>query len=419
MAYTEAADIDLTRLDAGQGLPHLPGDILQLTAHPRTLINPANLPVDPSTCKPVYPDQYLKVNTVFTVAHAAGLLTAYSDKHPAYEILGGPGGMAIDDLFTPEINSQAIGYPAGEDWTSDNAATMQYDNYKVEAVLNELDGFDHSHTNHVGTPAILGMNFQTVSTAEKLPVSDGLTGGYLSGGTQPGPLLVRALKFINSEVQAMVNHIAGDGLASSTTIILTAKHGQSPTDPSTLTRIPDSAIISGLDKAWAATHPSAPPLVAFSTDDDVMQLWLSDRSVAAESFAQHYLLTHSALGNTITGSPRTLPSSGLAAVYVGATSAAFYGVPANDSRHPDVLGIVQHGVVYTGGQAKIAEHGGADPQDRGVLLVVSGAGAPQGVVDNATVETTQIAPTILHLLGLPVTSLQAVQIEHTAVLPGI
>ena len=48
----------------------------------------------------------------------------------------------MDDYFTPEINSQAIGYPAGEDWKSDNAATMQYDSYKVHPVLNEIDGYN-------------------------------------------------------------------------------------------------------------------------------------------------------------------------------------------------------------------------------------------------------------------------------------
>jgi hypothetical protein len=35
------------------------------------------------------------------------------------------------------------------------------------------------------------------------------------------------------------------------------------------------------------------------------------------------------------------------------------------------------------------------------------------------VETTQIAPTIPHLLGLNPDSLQAVRIEHTAVLPEL
>jgi len=37
----------------------------------------------------------------------------------------------------------------------------------------------------------------------------------------------------------------------------------------------------------------------------------------------------------------------------------------------------------------------------------------------APVETTQIAPTILALLGLNPGALQAVRIEHTRVLPGL
>ena len=47
------------------------------------------------------------MNTVFDVAGRAGLRTAWSDKHPAYEILNGPRGTGIQDLFTPEINSVA------------------------------------------------------------------------------------------------------------------------------------------------------------------------------------------------------------------------------------------------------------------------------------------------------------------------
>jgi hypothetical protein len=39
------------------------------------------------------------------------------------------------------------------------------------------------------------------------------------------------------------------------------------------------------------------------------------------------------------------------------------------------------------------------------------------MVAEAPVETTQIAPTILQLLGLDPNALQAVQIEHTAPLP--
>jgi hypothetical protein len=419
VAYHEADDIDQTRLDAGQGLTGLPGSILRMTGNPRRVINPANLPVNAKTCKPIYPNSYLKVNTIFNVATDHGLRTAWSDKHPAYLVLSGPRGNGVRDYFTPEINSDALGFPAGNDWTTDNAATMQYDSYKVQAVLNWIDGLDHSGMRHTGVPAIFGMNFQTVSTAQKLPTSDGLTGGYLPGGTTPGPLLVRALNYINTKIGLMVSEIAKRGLAGSTAVILSAKHGQSPTDPGDLARVDDGPIIDGINAAWAAVHPGAGNLVSFATDDDGMLLWLSDRSQAAANFAKHYLLTHSAAGNDINANPVTVSSSGLKAVYAGRQSAAFFGVPNGDPRHPDILGIAQHGVVYTGHMSKIAEHGGDDPQDRNVPILMVLPRQGHGSTIGTPVETTQIAPTILALLGLDPNQLQAVQAEHTQVLPGI
>ncbi len=109
VVFDESIDADPIALDAGQGLSGLPGSILSMTGSPQTLINPAALPVDPKTCKPVYPWQYLKVNTIFNVIREAGGRTAWSDKHPAYTILNGPGGNGIQDLFAPEINSDALG----------------------------------------------------------------------------------------------------------------------------------------------------------------------------------------------------------------------------------------------------------------------------------------------------------------------
>jgi Type I phosphodiesterase / nucleotide pyrophosphatase len=418
-AYTEAADLNQASLDAGQGLSGLPATILQMTSNPLDVINPAALPVDPGSCEPIYPSQYLKVNTIFEVARAHGLRTAWSDKHPAYQILSGPSGTGIQDYFTPEINSQAAGYPAGEDWTKDNAATMQYDSYKVHAVLNEIDGLDHSGARHAGVPAIFGMNFQTVSTAQKLPTSDGLTGGYLPGGAVPGPLLSRALDYINTEIGAMASEIRARGLAGSTAIVISAKHGQSPTDPRDLVRVPDGPIIDAINAAWRAGHPGAADLVVFATDDDGMLLWLSDRSQAAADFVKGYLLAHSASGNDISGNPVTVASSGLQTVYAGAASAAYFGVPGSDPRHPDVFGVVEHGVVYTGGKGKIAEHGGAGMQDRNVPILVVLPGMRHARTVPAGVETTQIAPAILKLLGLNPRDLEAVRIEHTAALPGL
>ena len=417
VTYFEQADLNPHSIDAGQGLTGLPGSILQMTGNATSLVDPAQLPVDPKTCQPVYPHQYIKVNTVFEVARAAGLRTAWSDKHVAYEVLNGPTGAGIQDLFAPEINSDApvVGSPI--DWTKVNSLTRQYDSYKVQAVINEINGFDHSGTHRVGTPALFGMNFQTISTAQKLPKSDGLTGGYLADGMTPGPLLASALDYINTNVGAMAEALKDRHLDHNTVIILSAKHGQSPQTPSALTRIPDGPIMDALNAAWATAHPTAPaPLVAFSINDDGMLIWLNDRSDGATSFAKDFLLHHSGMGNDINGNPRAYTASGLQTIFAGAAAAAYFHVAAGDARVPDLFAISQYGTVFTGGHGKIAEHGGANPQDRDVPLVVSGDPV-EHLVNNSTVETTQIAPTILRLLGLNPNALEAVHIEGTRALP--
>lgn len=440
--WTEAIDRSQNpiTLDAGQGikdpaLTSIPTNtkaqtladskaitkaILKLTPNATALIDPAALPVNPATCTPEYPHSYIRVNSVFDVAHQAGLRTAWSDKHPAYEILKGHSGTGIDDMFTPEINGVADS--AGDDWTSDDALTELYDGTKVAAVLNQIDGFDHSRRHHVGTPAVFGMNFQTVSVAQKLPTSDGLLGGYTSGST-PGPLLQRALGYVDTQVGRLLQRIDRDGLGRTMTIVLSAKHGQSPIDPAALRRVDDGAIIDALNAAWTNAHPGAKPLVSFSVDDDGMLIWLSNRSAAAESFAKDYLLTRSAPANTIKD-PKgvystTVAHSGLTSVATGTQADALFGAPANDPHAPDLVGIAQHGVVYTGGVKKIAEHGGAAADDRDVPLVIFGAGAHAGHAYRRHVQTTQIAPTILQLLGLNPRALDGVRADHTAVLPGI
>jgi hypothetical protein len=416
--YDNSIDVNPNALDAGEGLPGLPGSILQMTSNLRSVINPATLPVSAATCKPIYPNQYLKVNTIFNVVHQAGLRTAWSDKHPSYLVLSGPSGTGVDDFFAPEIDSHATGYPAGDAWTDDVAATMQFDTYRVQAVLNEIDGYNHSRTAHVGVPALFGMNFQSVTSAEQLPESDGLTGGYLPGGKVPGPLLVRALTYVDTEVGAMVAELRAQGLASSTAIIITAKQGQAPTNPNTFKRVNDAPIVARVNAAWAKAHPHAAPLVAYTSDDDGMLWWLSNRSQAAANFTKHYLLTHAAVGYNIHGKRVRVSASGLKKVYAGAAAAAYFGVPASDPRHPVIFGIVQQGVVYADAP-DIAQHGGANIEDLSVPILVVLPGQRHGATNNARVKMIQIAPTVLALLGLNPQHLQAVRIEHTRVLPGL
>ena len=279
-AYEEAIDINSNALDAGQGLTGLPGSILQMTGDPLQVINPKNLPVDPRTCKPIYPNQYLEVNTIFNVARAAGLRTAWSDKHPAYQMFSGPSGTGVQDYFTPEINSQDPGLPAGQDWTTDNAATMQYDSYKVQAILNEIDGYDHSGTHHVGVPGILSRD----ELPDRLHRAEA---AYLRRADRRVPAR-RYGSGPAAGARAELHQHRGrrDGGPGSRPRAWRAappsssppSTGHPPTDPTTLARVPDSPIISAINAAWTAAHPGAKALVIFSTDDDGMLLWLSDRS---------------------------------------------------------------------------------------------------------------------------------------------
>ena len=108
--YEEGIDIDQTQLDAGGG------------------IDPERLVRDPSdSCNPVYPWNFVRVNTIFGVAHHAGLYTAWSDKHLAYRAVSGPEkgdtvGKNVDDFYSPEINSDSYFAPSAADQLSVAAA---------------------------------------------------------------------------------------------------------------------------------------------------------------------------------------------------------------------------------------------------------------------------------------------------------
>lgn len=387
--YAENVDRTLTRLDGGGQL-----------GQPLTQIDPAKLPqhlVDGS-CVPVYPHEFIRANTVFEVAKDANLRTAWSDKHPAYEILNGPSGKGIDDLYTPEINSVVPGQADGKtgDYTTGYEAVRQYDATHVKAVLNEINGLNSLGTEQAGVPAIFGMNFQSVSVGQKLAKSGlfdapGLVGGYADGNAAPGNALAQQFDFVDQSLGQMLQALGDRHLTDSTLVIVSAKHGQSPIDVSTRVAVDD--------KPYTET-----PGYGFHVSDDLALVWLQpqSRTPAVYKQARAYLKANAGPLH-------------IAQLLGRASLRNLYRDPFTDSRTPDFVAVSQHGVIYTGG-SKLSEHGGFSTDDRNVLLLVSAPSLP-GTVDESLVETKQIAPTILTALGLDSRRLIGVQQEGTQALP--
>jgi len=361
LVYDESIDFDPTKLDAGGG------------------INPANLALDGSKgCTPVYPHSLLRVNTIFEVAREEGLYTAWSDKHPAYDLVNGPSGKGVADLYTPEI--------ASTDGT--RAGTEAYDDLKVQAILNEIAGKDHTGTKTRPVPAIFGMNFQAVSVTQKLTAD-----GYLDSIGTPSPELQEALDHTDQSIGKMVEALDKQNLLSETVIILTAKHGQAPIDPNNYRKISKSTLLAGVNSA----------LLAQVTTDDVALIWLTDQSK---------------ISDVVASLRKNESKAQIQEILSGDALTLLYDDPTTDSRTPDIVVVAEQGVIYTGSTAKIAEHGGFNNNDTHVALLIANPHLSKETVFTP-VQTTQIAPTILRLLGLEPEDLQAVGIEHTPVLPGL
>ena len=395
----EEIDIDLTKLDAGGG------------------IDPGYLPRDPRNgCAPVYPHSFIHVNTMFEVVRENGGYTAWADKHQSYELVKGRSGQGVNDFWAPEINSipVALNVPrvpsvncnplpdpttvsASNAYTDSFANVRCYDAYKVQGILNEIDGKDHSGQTQTRVPALFGMNFQAVSVGQKLvEKSIGVTGGYLDAAGTPSAALAQQIQFVDTTIGQMVHELAARGLIESTAIIVTAKHGQSPIDPKSVLRIPHD------------DPTKSPPSSLLNTvqalEDDTALLWLTDRSPAGLAAAVAKLEANRV----------TIGADG-GEIYYGPQLSLLYNT--SDSRTPDIIVQPKIGVVYTGGAKKISEHGGFAHDDTNVLMLVSNTHLTAHRY-TTQVQTAQVAPTVLRLLGLDPQKLDAVRAEGTEVLPG-
>lgn len=428
--YEEGIDIDQTLLNGGApGAAPIDGGIRSIDA--------TKLIRDPyQNCRPVYPWNFPRTNTIFGVIHRNGGYTAWSDKHPAYVSVSGPGdGSNVDDFYGPEINSDTtlssnqaavknLVLPVGGscaaidafgDWTTSFHDIRCYDTLKVIAVLNEIAGRNHLGTATTRRPTILGMNFQAVSVGQKL-ISQGVKGGYLDGQGTPSAELLTEIEFVDASIGEMVSALKANGIYDSTLIVITAKHGQSPIDPNLFYPVPGRNKDHGTTPATllgSAYLPDSELNQIGPTEDDVSLLWL--KSTSQTQSAVDILEATSKI-------PGDSSYIGLGQIYYGRSLRSIFDTPgippSGDPRTPDIIVTPNIGIIYTKSTAKQEEHGGFAHDDTNVILLLSNPGFSEKTV-TSDVQTAQVAPTILRALGLDPNALQAVQREGTPVLPAL
>jgi hypothetical protein len=424
--FEEGVEFDQSKLNGGGPYSLTDGGIKS--------IDPTRLPRDPfRLCLPVYSWNFIRTNTIYGVIHAAGGYTAWSDKHAVYAAVGGPTGSAtqpnVDDYYSPEVNSNAIALPGvttadglscsvpgspatppdnnGGDWTTSFRNIRCYDQLKVNAILNEINGKTHPGTSTAPVPNIFGMNFQAVSVGQKL-IENGVKGGYTDAAGTPAPDMKNEIVFVDSAIGQMVATLKARGLLQTTLIVITAKHGQSPIDPNRFTPI-SSTSPAHLLGAGGLLPDSESPFTSGGigpTEDDISQLWLVPGADVASAV------------NTLEANAA---AAGIGQIFYGPSLQTMFnapGLPPSDPRTPDIIVQPNPGVVYTGSSKKQAEHGGFSHDDTNVIMLVSNPSF-QATTVTSFVETTQVAPTILQALGLDPGSLDAVKSEGTLVLPGL
>ncbi len=383
-------------------------------------INPDSLPRyinAQGQCAPLFPHNAMRTNTIFEVVKASGGRTAWADKHPAYDLVNGPSGKGVDDLYTPEITNVN-----GFDATASVVCTVENDQKKVKAILNEIRGLTHDGKPGAGVPAVFGMNFQAVSVGQKLASDnkDGSCaddtgslkmkpGGYKDGAGTPTDVLAYGLDKTDEALGSMIKALKEQRLYESTLFIVSAKHGQSPINPVKTNKPGHFAdLVFGLDNSNpvgiiindAGNNCSTGPC-GFVQDDDIALIWLPDQSKTADVAA--YL---NANANALS----------IDEVMAGDELKLKFNSPAKDSRTPDILVQPVYGTIYTTSTKKNAEHGGFSFGDTNVGLIVSNPDLRARTV-KTPVATSQVAPTILKALGLDPDQLNSVRKEGTEILP--
>src|SRR6202167_4008213 len=413
----QGVDIDDTKLNGGA-----PG--AGLTEGGIASIDPRKLVRDPAAgCAGVYPWNFIRTNTLFGVIHAAGGYTAWIDKHPSYSFVGGPGGTGLDDYYSPEVNSVVVPLPGVKTlegnpcdpirdplgvsaWNSSFANIQCYDAIKVYALLNQIAGKTHSGAPAV-VPAVFGMNFQSVYVGESVYEAGVAAGGYKNAAALPSAELLKEIEYVDTAIGEIVSALEAAGIYNNTLLIITAKHGDSPIDPTRYVADGTNTPATPLGNMIPYSESPLNPTGIGATEDDVSVLWLK-KGVSVNAAVK--LLEQNAA------------AIGLGEIFYGPTLALNYNVgglePGEDPRTPDIIVTPNQGVTYSGSTAMIGDHGGFAHDDTNVVMLVANPSFTAQTV-SALAATRQIAPTIVQALGLDPAALDAVQAEGTPVLPEV
>jgi hypothetical protein len=413
----QGIDLDDTKLNGGA-----PG--AKLTEGGVASIDPKKLERDPQAgCAPVWPWNFIRTNTLFSVIHAAGGYTAWIDKHPSYSFVGGPGGTGLDDYYSPEVDSNVVALPgvktvAGapcdpirdtvslSGWNSSFENIQCYDAIKVYALLNQIAGNTHSGAPAV-VPAVFGMNFQSVYVGQSVNEAGVAAGGYKNAAALPSEELLGEIEYVDTAIGEIVNALKNAGIYNDTLVIITAKHGESPIDPARYVANGSNTPATLLGNLIPFSESPLNPTGIGATEDDVSVLWLK-KGVSVITAVD--ILQNNAA------------AEGVGEIFYGPTLAVNYNVggldPGQDPRSPDIIVAPNVGMTYSGNTSMIGDHGGFAHDDTNVMLLVANPGFMARTV-SAPAATRQVAPTIVKALGLSPAALDAVRAEGTQVLSEV
>jgi len=442
-------------------------------------INAANLPLtidSQGACVPVYPHNFLKANTLFEVVQSSGRRTAWTDNHASYEMLSGPSGKGLSDFYSPEFTSavanggsnvngvnlggsqalcnasNSVGAIPLIDYAHCVPAAQAYDDVKVQAVINKIDGVAADGSRASAVPTVLGLNFTAVEVAERIP-----PGGYINDLADPSPLLLSAFQRVDTSIGRILSELDAKHLRDKTLVVLTSKHGQAPIDPKRwrtekegattsptskldpITGEPRSVVQSTFDPNTNAAvdvdvtkapfvnsnSVSSPSITGHVRMGDSALVWLQDQNDVRLSSVVQTLndpITDELIGATVRPTGSIFSTN----ITSGSELADTFGDPQSSTdllaaaRAPNVFVQPDLGVIYTDTVGtKHADHGGGAQDDINVPLLISNPGITSHVSVIDPVSTQQVALTVLRALLLDGTQLSAAAGEKTKPLPGI